>query len=130
MANSSRPLSPHLQIYKWPLAMAISILHRITGVALAVGALLMVVILVSVASGPEAYECIRELLASKIGITFLFLWTVALFLHLFNGIRHLVWDAGYGFEKDTTRNSGILVIVVTIVMSVAVWFAAYLTGSI
>ena len=130
MANSSRPLSPHLQIYKWPLAMAISILHRVTGVALAVGALLMVVILVSVAAGPEAYEGIRELLASKIGVTFLFLWTVALFLHLFNGIRHLVWDAGYGFEKDTTRNSGILVIVATIIMSVAVWFAAYLTCNV
>ena len=130
MANSSRPLSPHIQIYKWPLAMAISILHRITGVALAVGALLMVVILVSVASGPEAYEYIRELLASTVGNVFLFLWTVALFLHLFNGIRHLVWDAGYGFEKSTTRNSGILVIVATIIMSVAVWIAAYLTCNV
>ena len=130
MANSSRPLSPHIQIYKWPLAMAISILHRITGVALAVGALLMVVILVSVALGPEAYECIRELLASTVGKVFLFLWTVALFLHLFNGIRHLVWDAGYGFEKSTTRNSGILVIVATIIMSVAVWIAAYLTCNV
>ena len=130
MANQQRPLSPHLGIYKWPLAMAISILHRITGVALAVGALLMVVILISVAAGPEAYECVREMLASKIGKTFLFLWTVALFLHLFNGIRHLVWDVGYGFEIDTTRNSGILVIIATIIMSIAVWVAAYLTSNV
>ena len=130
MAIQQRPLSPHLGIYKWPLAMAISILHRITGVALAVGALLMVAILVSVAAGPEVYECIRDMLASKIGKMFLFLWTVALFLHLFNGIRHLVWDVGYGFEKDTTRNSGILVIIATIILSVAVWVAAYLASSV
>ena len=107
--------------------MAISILHRITGVALAIGAALMVVILVAVASGPESYEPIKGLLASKLGQVFLFLWTIALFLHLFNGIRHLFWDAGYGFEKGTTRNSGIFVIVATLILSVAVWYVAYLT---
>lgn len=130
MANLSRPLSPHLQIYKWPLAMAISILHRITGVALAIGAVLMVVILISVAAGSESYETIRALLENKIGKAFLFLWTFALFLHLFNGIRHLFWDAGYGFEKSTTTKSGVLVILATIVLTIAVWFAAYLTCNV
>ncbi len=130
MANLSRPLSPHLQIYRWPLTMAISILHRMTGVALAIGAVLMVVIFISVAAGPESYEIVRELLASKIGKAFLFLWTVALFLHLFNGIRHLVWDVGYGFEKGATTKSGILVLLATIVLSVAVWVAAYLSCNV
>jgi len=126
MANSSRPLSPHLQVYRWPLAMAISILHRITGVALAIGAVLMVAILVAIASGPESYDMIRIFITSKIGKAFLFLWTIALFLHLFNGIRHLVWDAGYGFEKSTTKNSGIVILFATIVLSAAVWFVAYM----
>lgn len=130
MANLQRPLSPHLQVYKWPLAMAISILHRLTGVALAIGAVLLVVVLISVAAGPASYEVMRGYIASLLGQIFLFLWTVALFLHLFNGIRHLVWDAGYGFEKSTTKNSGILVFLATIVLTVAVWIAAYLTSNV
>ena len=130
MASLQRPLSPHLQIYRWPLAMAISILHRITGVALAIGAVLMVVVFVSIAVGPESYAVIHSLLANKVGITFLILWTFALFLHLFNGIRHLVWDAGYGFEKVTTRNSGIVVILATFVLTAAVWIAAYMTCNV
>ena len=130
MASLQRPLSPHLQIYRWPLAMAISILHRITGVALAIGAVLMVAVFVSIAAGPESYAVIHSLLASKVGITFLILWTFALFLHLFNGIRHLVWDAGYGFEKVTTRNSGIVVILATFVLTAAVWIAAYMTCNV
>jgi succinate dehydrogenase / fumarate reductase cytochrome b subunit len=125
MANIERPLSPHLGIYKWPLAMAISILHRITGVALAVGAVLMVAIFIAVASDQECYEWIHAYLTSKIGKTFLFLWTFALFLHLFNGIRHLFWDAGYGFEKSTTTKSGIWVITASFVFTFAVWGAAY-----
>lgn len=129
MANLQRPLSPHLQVYKWPLAMAISILHRITGVALAIGAVLLVVVLISVAAGPTSYEVMRGYITSSLGQIFLFLWTVALFLHLFNGIRHLVWDAGYGFEKSTTKNSGILVFLATIVLTAAVWIAAYLTSN-
>ena len=126
MANLQRPLSPHLQVYKWPLAMAISILHRITGVALAIGAVLLVAVLISVAAGPASYEMMRGYITSSLGQIFLVLWTVALFLHLFNGIRHLVWDAGYGFEKSTTQNSGILVILATIVLTITVWIAAYL----
>ncbi len=125
MANVERPLSPHLQIYKWPLAMAISILHRITGVALAIGAVIMVAIFVAVASDPACYEWIRGVLASKIGKIFLFLWTIGLFLHLFNGIRHLFWDAGYGFEKSTTTKSGIWVLIATFALSIAVWGVAY-----
>jgi succinate dehydrogenase / fumarate reductase cytochrome b subunit len=125
MANIERPLSPHLQIYKWPLAMAISILHRITGVALAIGAVLMVTILIAVASDTQCYEWIHGYLVNKIGKVFLFLWTFALFLHLFNGIRHLFWDAGYGFEKSTTTKSGVGVIIAAFILTFSVWAAAY-----
>ena len=79
MANLDRPLSPHLQVYRWPLAMAISILHRITGVALAIGAVLLVIVLIAVASGPQYFESVQNLLNNKIGKIFLFLWTIALF---------------------------------------------------
>lgn len=126
MANLQRPLSPHLQIYRWPLAMVISILHRVTGVALAAGAVLFVVVLVAVAAGPVSYELIRDYIASPTGQVFLFLWTFALFLHLFSGIRHLFWDAGFGFEINTTRNSGVLILLAAVVLTAAVWFVAYL----
>ncbi len=128
MASSGRPLSPHLQVFRWPLAMAISILHRITGVALAVGAVLMVLILISLAAGPEAYQVIQTYITSTLGQIFLFLWTVALFLHLFNGIRHLFWDAGYGFDKNTTTNSGIATLLATVILSIAVWAIAIYCG--
>ncbi len=127
MINQNRPLSPHLQIYRWPLAMIISILHRITGAALAMGALLLVMILVSVAAGPAAYEVLRDYTSSTLGQIFLILWTVALFLHLFNGVRHLFFDAGYGFGIDATRNSGILVLLATLLLTVAVWSVAWLS---
>ena len=122
--DSARPLSPHLQIYRWPLAMAISILHRITGVALAVGVVLLTGVLVTVAAGQEAYSIVYGYMASAPGQILLFLWTVALFLHLFNGIRHLVWDAGYGFGKTATKYSGIAVLVFAILLTVAVWWVA------
>ena len=126
--KQGRPLSPQLQSYRWPLAMVISILHRFTGVVLAVGALLLVIVLVSVAAGPAAYEVVRILVSSLFGQIFLVLWTVALFMHLFNGVRHLVFDAGYGFGIDATRNSGILVIVATLLLTVVVWSVAWLNG--
>lgn len=130
MANLQRPLSPHLQIYRWPLAMAISILHRVTGVALAVGAVLMVVLLVSIAAGSESYGMIHSLLSNIVGKTFILLWTFALFLHLFNGIRHLFWDAGYGFEKSTTLISGVVVLLATVALTTAVWVTAYISCNV
>ena len=128
MASSGRPLSPHLGIYKWPLAMAISILHRITGVALAIGAVLLVLILIAIASGPDVYLNWEPYLLGKFGKALLFLWTIALFLHLFNGIRHLFWDAGYGFEKSTTTYSGVAVLIATAISTLAVWGVAYITA--
>ena len=124
--DPDRPLSPHLQIYRWPLAMVISILHRITGAALGVGALLMVGALLSIAAGPGAYEVLVTYISTALGQVFLILWTLALFLHLFNGVRHLVFDAGFGFGIDATRISGIVVLAATILFTAAVWLVAWL----
>lgn len=123
--DPDRPLSPHLQIYRWPLAMVISILHRITGAALAAGALLLVGVLLSIAAGPGTYEVLRAYISTGLGQVFLILWTLALFLHLFNGVRHLVFDAGFGFGIEATRISGIVVLLATVVFTAAVWLIAW-----
>ena len=94
-----RPLSPHLQVYRWPISMALSILHRVTGVGLGIGTLLLTWWLVAAAVSDEAFASVQWFLATPIGLLLLFGWTLALFFHFFAGIRHLVWDAGYGFEQ-------------------------------
>ena len=94
-----RPLSPHVDIYRWKITMAQSILHRITGVALAGGALLLVIWLASVAAGGECFTMVQSLLGSVPGLVILAGFTLALFYHLAAGLRHLAWDCGWGFEK-------------------------------
>src|SRR5688500_2907199 len=98
MPRQDRPLSPHLQIYRWQITMVMSILHRITGVALAVGTLLLIWWLVAAAAGPDAFATAQDFLGSILGRLLLLGWSWALFYHLCNGIRHLAWDAGWGFE--------------------------------
>ncbi|MGH6928762.1 MAG: succinate dehydrogenase, cytochrome b556 subunit [Dongiaceae bacterium] len=125
MPSQERPLSPHLQVYRWQLTSVMSILHRMTGVALAVGTLLLVYWLIAAAAGPDAFATAQELIGSILGRILLFGWTVALFYHLCNGIRHLFWDAGRGFELRTAYASGWAVVVVTAVLSVIAWIAGY-----
>src|SRR3546814_2392413 len=91
MATTERPLSPHLQIYRPQISSVLSILHRATGIALAVGTLLLVYWLTAAAAGPEAFSTAQALIGSFIGRLFLFGWSFALFYHLGNGIRHLAW---------------------------------------
>ncbi len=90
MRSADRPLSPHLQIYRWQLTSVLSILHRAAGVALTAGAILLVWWLVAAASGPDAYESVADFLGSWLGLLLLFGWSLSLFYHLCNGIRHLV----------------------------------------
>ena len=125
MAAGNRPLSPHLQVYRPQLTSVLSIMHRITGVALAVGTLLLVYWLAAAAGGPESYAAAQGFIGSFFGQLLLFGWTVALFYHLANGIRHLFWDAGYGFELPTVQRSGQAVIAATAVLTVVSWIAAY-----
>ena len=125
MAQSERPLSPHLQIYRPQLTSILSITHRAAGVALAVGTLLLVYWVVAAASGPEAYASAQRCIGSVLGRLCLFGWSVALFYHLCNGIRHLFWDAGYGFELKTAYASGYAVLAGTAVLTVLAWILAY-----
>src|SRR5215470_8516739 len=98
MPTPARPLSPHLGIYRWQLTMTLSILHRATGIALAAGTLLVVAGLLALAAGPESYAKVQTFCASLPGILLLAGWSWSLCFHLCNGIRHLAWDAGWGFD--------------------------------
>jgi succinate dehydrogenase / fumarate reductase, cytochrome b subunit len=119
----NRPVSPHLQIYKPQLTSVLSITHRITGVALAVGTLLLVAWIAATAKGPGTFAMVSGFLRSPVGLVLLFGWSLALFYHLANGIRHLFWDAGYGFELDTAYRSGWIVVGATIVLTALAWIA-------
>lgn len=125
-----RPLSPHLQVWRWHVTMLTSILHRVTGVGLYAGALVLAVWAICLAAGSEPYHAFMQVMASPIGRLFLFGETVALFYHLANGVRHLVWDAGEGFEIKTADFTGIVAIAFGVAAAVAVWVIAYLTGAI
>jgi succinate dehydrogenase / fumarate reductase cytochrome b subunit len=123
MRSADRPLSPHLQIYRWQLTSVLSILHRAAGVALSAGTILLVWWLVAAATGPEAYDAVEDFLGSWIGLLLLFGWTVALFYHLCNGIRHLVWDTGHALDLGSTYLGGWVVLAATAVLTLAAWIA-------
>jgi succinate dehydrogenase / fumarate reductase cytochrome b subunit len=125
MANGNRPLSPHLQVYRPQITSILSIIHRLTGVALAFGALLLVYWLTAAAYGPEAFGRAQWFLASWFGRLVLFGFSLALFYHLSNGVRHLFWDIGMGFEMERLRLTGWAVVVAAVVLTFATWIAAY-----
>jgi succinate dehydrogenase / fumarate reductase cytochrome b subunit len=128
MAGAERPLSPHLQIYRWYFTMALSIGHRLTGVAMAVGLFLLAWWLLALASGPEAFATVEAVKDSWLGVLVLFGYTFVVFYHLGNGVRHLVWDAGYGFDLQVAAHSGIAVLVFAGAMTVLVWLVIALSG--
>ena len=106
MRQAGRPLSPHLQIYKPQITSVLSILHRFTGLALSVGTLPLVWWLLAAAAGPASYARAQAFFGSWLGVLLLIVWAYALFFHLCNGIRHLVWDAGRGLDIATTYTTG------------------------
>jgi len=121
----SRPLSPHLQIYRWPLSMVLSISHRATGIALSVGAVLLTWWLVAAAASDQAFAVVQWFLGSWVGIICLLGWSASLVFHLFTGLRHLAWDAGYGFEKPTYNQTGWAVVIATAAVSLVVWIVGF-----
>lgn len=129
MATHNRPLSPHLDIYKLPLTAIVSISHRITGVALAAGTILLACWFVSAAAGPEAYASINGFLGSWFGIILLFLWSFAMFFHLCHGIRHLFWDTGRGLELACVEKSSRVVPIAAAILTVLTWIIAAAGGS-
>ncbi len=124
-----RPLSPHLQIYRPQLTSVLSITHRASGLLLALGTVALVYWLVALAAGPQAYAEARALIGSLAGRLALLLWSLALFYHLCNGIRHLFWDAGYGFELGTVYRSGYAVLAATVLLTAIAWACALAAGA-
>lgn len=124
MSQESRPLSPHLQVYRWQISNTLSILHRLTGAALALGGLALVAWLLALASGQAAFAGANALLGSLAGQLLLFGWTFSFFYHLCNGLRHLAWDADRGFDKAVARKSGIAVVAASVLLTVIFWTVA------
>jgi succinate dehydrogenase / fumarate reductase cytochrome b subunit len=119
-----RPLSPHLQVYRWQITMVMSILHRASGVALTVGTLGLAWWLLALAAGGERYANASALIASPLGLVLLFGFSLSLVYHLLNGLRHLMWDMGWGFDIPEIYRSGWAVAVLTVVFTAAIWFVA------
>lgn len=119
-----RPISPHLQVYKPQLTSMLSILHRATGAFLALGTPFLVYWLVALAAGPQSYFEAQALAGHWLGQLLLAGWTFGLMYHLCNGIRHLFWDIGQGFELETLYRTGWTVLIVALALTAAIWFAA------
>ena len=124
MSNNGRPLSPHLSIYRWPITMTMSILHRATGVAMSVGFIVLVGWLFDAAMGAETYAAMLSYLDTMVGRLLLMGWSFAFFFHLSNGVRHLVWDSGRGFEKTTANASAWFVLLLAIVLTALFWWVS------
>ena len=116
-----RPTSPHWQIYRWQIGNSLSILHRLTGVALALGLLALGFWLVSLAGGEQSYAAAAKVFASPVGFLFLVGWTFAFLYHLLNGVRHLFWDAGYGYERTQRHVSGWFAVLGALALTLCVW---------
>jgi succinate dehydrogenase / fumarate reductase cytochrome b subunit len=120
---AERPLSPHLTVYRWAYTMTLSILHRVTGVALALALVGLVGWLVSASLGADAYTALLPLLTGIPGRLMMALAVSALIYHFCNGLRHLAWDLGWGFERRDARRSALLVVVATLIgAALCIWF--------
>lgn len=124
-APRARPLSPHLTIYRWPVTMMTSITHRATGIALAVGALVLAWWLVCVSNGPEGWESFHAVMDTLPGLVVLFGLTWSLAYHFFSGLRHLAWDLGYGFDKKVAERNSVLVFALSFLAAIAIFAAAW-----
>jgi succinate dehydrogenase / fumarate reductase cytochrome b subunit len=120
-----RPLSPHLQIYRWPVTMLMSILHRVTGASLYVGTLLVAWWLAAAGSGPAAYGTVSGFINSWFGRVILFGYTWALIHHMLGGIRHLIWDTGHGFGQQEREGLAVATLVGSITLTLILWFVGY-----
>lgn len=118
---ASQPRSPNVQIYRPQLTSVLSFSHRLTGLFLSLGAVFLVVWLVSAVSGEKSFARLQAFNGSWLGLLLLFLWTFSLFYHLCNGIRHLFWDGGYGFQLRTIYMSGWGVVIASIVLTLLAW---------
>ena len=123
MNKTNRPLSPHLSIYRWPITMILSILHRFTGVTLSVGLIILMIWLVALSTGTAAYEYIATLMQTVVGRLLLVSFSFMFFFHLCNGVRHLFWDVGKGFDIHHANISAWLVVLTTIILTLGLWLS-------
>ena len=121
--SSNRPLSPHLSIYKKVLTAVFSIFHRFTGICLSLGAVLLSIWIILIALGPTYYSMFQTLSSLIIFKIFLFLWTIAIFYHLYNGIRYLFWSYGKLMDLGTVYISGYIVIILSTLSTILVWIS-------
>ncbi|KAF1710645.1 succinate dehydrogenase, cytochrome b556 subunit [Pseudoxanthomonas kalamensis DSM 18571] len=128
MASPQRPLSPHLQVYRWQIQMATSILHRGTGIFLALGALLIAAALLALVMGEQHWNCVTGLAGSWFGKLFLFGWSWAFAYHLCNGIRHIVQDFAIGFSIPAFIRSSWLSVIGSLVITALIWACVLLSG--
>ncbi|MCB1502093.1 MAG: succinate dehydrogenase, cytochrome b556 subunit [Bauldia sp.] len=124
--KASRPLSPHLQIYRWAPTMVVSIAHRITGVALYFGTLLLAWWLIAAASGPKYFRFVNGLASSWIGLIVLFGFSWALIHHALGGVRHLIWDTGRGMGKPARDQLAIANIIGSVALTILLWIIGLL----
>jgi len=124
-SDRSRPLSPNIQIYRPQLTSVLSIANRITGVALSACAVFLVIWLLAAAAGPDSYATVHAFIKSWVGQVLLFGCTFSFFLHFCGGIRHLAWDAGYGFSLRAIYTSGWAVVAVSITLAVLAWVIGF-----
>ena len=124
-ATRSRPISPHLQIYRLTPTMLMSIVHRITGGALYFGVLLFALWLLAAAGTREQFDFVNGLFGSFLGRLVLFGYTWALLHHMLGGIRHLIWDTGHGLEKDTSTKMSSATLIGSVTLTVVIWIAGY-----
>lgn len=125
---AARPLSPHLTVYRFAYTMALSILHRITGLALAAGLVLLVCWLQALASGAAAYARFTAVAGQGLAQVVLAAWLVAFIYHLANGLRHLFWDAGYGLSKGQARRSALWVVLAVVLVSLTLIYGLFVTA--
>lgn len=123
-AQASRPLSPHLQIYRWTWTMAMSVFHRATGCALYFGTALVAIWLLALASGPLVYDRVSWFFGSPLGLLIMFGYSWALMHHLLGGIRHLIWDTGHGFDFESRMRMSKMTLVLSPIVTVALWVIA------
>jgi len=123
--TSTRPLSPHMTIYRWPVTMMTSITHRITGVGLAMGAVVLAWWLVSISNGPEGWQSFHAVSDTPVGLLVLFGLTWSLLYHFLSGVRHLAWDLGYGFDKRVAERNSVIIFALSIIAALAVFAAAW-----
>jgi succinate dehydrogenase / fumarate reductase cytochrome b subunit len=122
-----RPLSPHVQVYRWPISMALSITHRVTGVGLGIGTLLLTCWLLTAATSEASFDRLQYFMGSAVGLFLLFCWTLALVFHLLTGIRHLWMDTGRGYDEKDYNNSAIAVLGGTAALTVLIWIVGLAT---